>query len=105
MRALNALAKLYASPVIANSMIDPQLLILYLINISEATLAVNQKPLEVYLSLFAGLLMFDDIKSLTESTIQQITSNLPASNIDCLHVYNIGGIYYPISVFLNELII
>ena len=105
MRALNALAKLYASPVIANSMIDPQLLILYLINISEATLAVNQKPLEVYLSLFAGLLMFDDIKSLTESTIKQITSNLPVSNIECLHVYNIGGIYYPISVFLDELII
>lgn len=105
MRALNALTKLYASPVIANSMIDPQLLILYLINISEATLAVNQKPLEVYLSLFAGLLMFDDIRSLTESTIKQITSNLPTSNIECLHVYNIGGIYYPISVFLNELII
>ena len=100
MAAMSALTKLYASPVLSNIMPDPKKLMLYLINISNATLAKNQEPLETYLSLFAGLLMFDDIKSLAETSIQQIQNDMPTTDIDCIHVYNIGGIYFPISVIL-----
>lgn len=104
MAAMSALTKLYASPVLSNIMPDPKKLMLYLINISNATLAKNQEPLETYLSLFAGLLMFDDIKSLAETSIQQIQNDMPTTDIDCIHVYNIGGIYFPISVILNDLV-
>lgn len=104
MSAMSALTKLYASSELSNIMIDPHKLMLYLINISNATLAKNQQPLETYLSLFAGLLMFDDIKSLATTSIQQIQADMPATDIDCIHVYNIGGIYFPISVILNDLV-
>lgn len=104
MSAMSALTKLYASSELSNVMIDPHKLMLYLINISNATLAKNQQPLETYLSLFAGLLMFDDIKSLATTSIKQIQADMPATDIDCIHVYNIGGIYFPISVILNDLV-
>lgn len=104
MAALSAMAKLYSSTTLSEAMIDPQMLMLYLINIHNVTLAENKNPLETYLSLFAGLLMFDDIKALSEAGIQQIQENIQTSTIECLHVYNIGGIYYPISVILNNLL-
>jgi len=104
MNILSALAKLYSSPILSNSLIKPEMLITYLINISDVTLAHNKDPLETYLSLFAGLLMFDDIKTLAESGVRQITSNIETSTVDCIHVYNIDGIFIPISVILNNLI-
>lgn len=105
MAALQALSKLYASPELSNAMIDPKKMLTYIINISEATLAVNQRPLETYLSLFAGLLMFDDINTLAQTSIQQIESNIQSSTINCIHVYNIGGVYFPISTILKNLIL
>lgn len=104
MAAMSALTKLYASPELSSSMIDPHTLMLFLINISEATLAVNKEPLETYLSLFAGLLMFDDIKSLAEENIQEIQTTAQTSTVDAIHVYNIGGVYFPISVILNKMV-
>ena len=104
MSVLSAMAKLYASPVLSDAMIDPKLMMLYLINISDATLAVNKQPLETYLSLFAGLLMYDDISELASYNIKQIQSNIETSTVECIHVYNIGGVYFPISVILNDLI-
>ena len=104
MNILSALTKLYSSPILSNSLIKPEMLITYLINISEVTLAHNKDPLETYLSLFAGLLMFDDIRSLAESGIRQITSKIEMSTVDCIHVYNIDGVFIPVSVILNNLI-
>lgn len=104
MSVLSAMAKLYASPTLSNAMIDPKMMMLYLINISDATLAANKQPLETYLSLFAGLLMYDDISELATYGIQQIQSNMETSTVECLHVYNIGGVYFPISVILNDLL-
>ena len=104
MSVLSAMAKLYASPTLSAAMVDPKMMMLYLINISDATLAVNKQPLETYLSLFAGLLMYDDISELATYGIKQIQSNVETSTIECIHVYNIGGIYFPISVILNDLL-
>lgn len=105
MNILSALSKLYASPTLSNNMIDPNTLILYLINISGATLVNNKEPLETYLSLFAGLLMFDDIKIIAEAGVKDVNNQMAQnSKVDCLHIYNIGGIYYPISVILDNLI-
>ena len=104
MNVLSALTKLYASPILADNMVDSKLLMTYLINISDATLAANQKPLETYLSIFAGLLMFDDIKSLAEAGVKEIISNINGATVECLHLYNIDGVFLPISVILNNLI-
>ena len=76
MNILSALSKLYASPILSDSMISSEHLITYLINISNATLANNKEPLETYLSLFAGLLMFDDIKSLAETSIASVRDQI-----------------------------
>ena len=105
MSALSAMTKLYASSTLSSAMIDPKMMMLYLINIDDVTLAVNKRPLETYLSLFAGLLMYDDISEIATYGIKQIQSNVDTSTtVECIHVYNIGGIYFPISVILNDLI-
>lgn len=104
MNILSALSKLYASPILSDSMISSEHLITYLINISNATLANNKEPLETYLSLFAGLLMFDDIKSLAETSIASVRDQIQTQKLNCIHLYNIGGIYMPVSIFLYNLI-
>lgn len=104
LNAFSALSKLYASSQLSDSMIASKYLITYLINISDATLVNNKEPLETYLSLFAGLLMFDDIKSLTEINMNNIKNELQTSKLNCLHIYDVDGIYMPISVILYNLI-
>ena len=106
MNALSALTKLYSATNLSTAMIDPEILITYLLNIDPVTLAgnLNRDPLQTYLSLFAGLLMFDDVKALAESGIKSIQANLATSTINCVHVYDINGIYYPVSIILNNLI-
>ena len=106
MNILSALTKLYASPILADNMVNSNMLMTYLINISDATLAHNHDPLETYLSLFAGLLMFDDIKSIAEVSVNTINNNLinESATINTLHVYNVDGVYYPISIILTNLI-
>lgn len=107
MNILSALTKLYAAPGLSNAMIDSDMLITYLINISDATITHgnNLQPLETYLSLFAGLLMFDDISEIASHAIQQIATNIPQqTSLEQLHVYNINGIYFPISIVLDNLI-
>ena len=106
MNILSALSKLYASNNLSSSMINPQRLMTYLINIDPVTLAgnANKQPLETYLSLFAGLLMFDDIKDIADGGINTVINEFTGTTIDSIHVYNIGGIYFPVSVILNDLI-
>lgn len=106
MNILSVLTKLYASPEIANAIIGREQLITYLINLDPITLTgtKNKEPLEVYLSLFAGLLMFDDLEELSADFISQIENETAGQTINYLHVYNINGIYFPISIILNHLI-
>jgi len=106
MKILSSLAKLYASDKLSSNMINSSDLIIYLLNVHQDTLAgeSNLEPLETYLSLFAGLLMFDDIKEIVDVASDDIINNLNLSTINQLHVYNLGGIYYPVSVILYNLI-
>ena len=107
MKVMMALAKLYASTNLSENMINHNELITFLINIHKDTLAQehNINPLETYLSIFAGLLMFDDIKEIADVSAKKIINDLNGSTINQLHVYNLGGVYYPLSVILNNLII
>ena len=106
MKALSVLTKLYASPSIGDALIGREKLIIYLLNLSPSTLAgnLNQQPLETYFSLFAGLLMFDDLEEMVQSYVSQIEDNIASTTINTIHVYNINGIYFPVSVILNNLV-
>ena len=105
MNILSALSKLYASPELSAAMINSDMLITYLINIDSETVTygANKQPLETYLSLFAGMLMFDDIVSMVEDI--SVNMDIPSyANVKQLHVYNLGGTYFPLSVILNNII-
>ena len=105
MNILSALSKLYASPELSAAMINSDMLITYLINIdpSTVTYGANKQPLETYLSLFAGMLMFDDIVSMVEDI--SVNMDIPSyANVKQLHIYNLGGTYFPLSVILNNII-
>lgn len=107
-QVLSALTKLYAAPGLAETLMEPDMLITFLLNIGDATLgSKNKNTLETYLSLFAGILMFDDISYMASEALTDLTNELPintSSSIKQLHVYNINGVFLPLSVILNNLI-
>lgn len=55
--------------------------------------------LEKYLSIFAGIIMFDDISAMTDEAIQQV--NASTKGIHQVHVYNLNGVYVPASMILS----
>jgi hypothetical protein len=59
---------------------DPYKLMTFLINIDPATLAgangENKSRLETYFSIFAGLLMFDDIKDIAAKSFMEVKNNI-----------------------------
>lgn len=57
-----------------------------------------REPLESYLALYAGLIMFDDF----EVIAKEATNQLQFSNLNNLHLYNLNGMYFPASYFLEE---
>ena len=59
--------------------------------------AANKKPLETYLSIFAGLLMFDDFSIVAK----QLTNQLPLATSTHLHFYRLQDLYFPSSYFLQ----
>ena len=107
MNILSALTKLYAAPGFSQALMNLDTLIIFLLNISKNTLGSQNKPsLETYLSLFAGILMFDDVSNIAADALKKIAKEIPLQGTtDILHVYGINNIYFPISIILNNLII
>ena len=103
---LSALSKLYAAPGLEETLMNKDLLITFLLNISNQTLGAKNKPaLETYLSLFAGLLMFDDISSIAEDALNNSAKEINTdSSIEQLHLYGINGVFFPLSIILKNMI-
>lgn len=59
----------------------------------------NKLKLEKYLSIFAGLLMFDDIKNIAIDAARQL-ENEPVQEV---HLYLLNNIYVPSSVILTNI--
>ena len=59
--------------------------------------AANKEPLETYLSMFAGLLMFDDFSVVAK----QLTNQIPLATSTHLHFYRLQDLYFPSSYFLQ----
>lgn len=57
-------------------------------------------PLEKYFSMFAGLLMFDDIQNMAIEATQNLSSVENNKNVLQIHLYNLNGLYIPASMIL-----
>ena len=72
-----------------------------LLNLSNAAVGGELKStVENYLSIFAGLLMFDDVQSIAADAAKQLT-NEPLGKTKQIHLYNLNGVYVPASMFLS----
>lgn len=70
------------------------------LNLSSGALGShNKSKLEEYLSIFAGLLMFDDIKNIAIDT----ALNLEKEPVQQVHVYLLNDTYVPSSVILTNI--
>lgn len=75
-----------------------ELLIFLALNLSEMAIGQgNSDPLAKYFSIFAGLLMFDDVVNMAKEATQE----LPESSIKQVHLYNLNGVYVPASMVLS----
>lgn len=106
MNILSALTKLYAAPGFSSALMNKDLLITFLLNISDATLgSQNKSSLETYLSLFAGILMFDDVSDIATDALKNFANEIPIkSSTQILHVYSINNMFFPMSIILNNII-
>ena len=59
-----------------------------------------QEPLENYLSLIAGALMFEDADMIMEGVKANIASTTQQS-LQHIHIYQVNGYYFPLSYILN----
>lgn len=91
---------------IADPALDKDLITLLSLNLANAggeddknvgAVAKDAKvPLTKYLSIFAGLIMFDDAFNMARESINNLTYN----NITQLHVYKLNRVYVPASLIL-----
>lgn len=56
-------------------------------------------PLERYFSMFAGLLMFDDVQNMALEATSEVSS-IDNKHVLQIHLYNLNGLYIPASMIL-----
>lgn len=77
---------------------DPTILNFLAMNLaSDAIGAPFKEPLEYYLSIFAGLIMFDDFALVAK----ELSQKLELTNIKNIHFYRLQSMYFPASYFLQ----
>lgn len=59
-------------------------------------------PLEKYFSMFAGMLMFDDVQNMAIEAVQQVQSLTENKQAIQIHLYNLNGLYIPASMILSH---
>lgn len=79
--------------------INRELLSFLALNLNPSAAAASAKgPLENYFSIFAGLLMFDDVKNMALEATKIAQEN---THIHQIHLYKLNGIYVPASMVLS----
>lgn len=95
-----------ASIGVANN-IDRDTLAFFARNMITGAIAEHaKKPLETYLAIYAGMIMFDDVIAMAREaviTLQNQSTNVVGGKIKQVHLYNLNGIYVPASMFLTYL--
>lgn len=59
-------------------------------------------PLEKYFSMFAGMLMFDDVQNMAMEAVQKVQSLTENKQAIQIHLYNLNGLYIPASMILSH---
>ena len=80
--------------------------ILYNLVLNLSDLAVGgemEGEIQDYLSIFAGMLMFDDIQNMAKELAYQAINRLQYSHIDNVHLYLLNDTYYPSSMILSNI--
>lgn len=70
---------------------------------SAGDIAGIKGPLERYFSIFAGMLMFDDIANMTTEAVQEVQSLSTFQRVEQIHLYNLNGVYVPASLILSSM--
>ena len=70
---------------------------------SAGDVAGIKGPLEKYFSIFAGMLMFDDVANMTTEAVQEVQSLSSSQRVEQIHLYNLNGVYVPASLILSSM--
>ena len=96
-----------ASSVGVENNIDRDTLAFFARNmINGAVAEQHKKPLEAYLAIYAGMIMFDDVIAMAReavTSLQNNSNNTVGGKIKQVHLYNLNGIYVPASMILTYL--
>lgn len=95
-----------ASSVGVQNNIDRETLAFFARNLISGAIAEGQKaPLEYYFSIYAGMIMFDDVVAMAREAVSQInnSNNVIGGKIRQVHLYNLNGLYVPASMILTYL--
>lgn len=103
LNALSALDRIYSMNGYGG-LILPEQEIMYnlILNLSKNAVGGEIKnDVEQYLSIFAGLLMFDDMQNMAKELASNAKEQIQYSNIKNIHLYLLNGIYVPSSLILS----
>lgn len=95
-----------ASSVGVKNNIDRDILAFFARNLIKGAIAEKEKaPLEHYFSIYAGMIMFDDVIAMAKEAVSQInnSNNVIGGKIRQVHLYNLNGLYVPASMILTYL--
>ena len=74
------------------------------LNLSDLAVGKEMRgEVEDYLSIFAGMLMFDDLQNMAKELAYKATNKLQYSHIDNIHLYLLNDTYYPSSMILSNI--
>ena len=105
MLALNMLDELYALSGLDETvqLLDKQALKGVLLNLSNLTVGNNMKTsVENYFSIFAGMLMFSDIRNMALELGKETEMKIQYASTKNIHLYLLNDTYYPASYILTN---
>lgn len=105
LQILNLLDRLYSISGLGGLTLPDQRIFYNLaINLAENAIGGALIPtVENYLSIFTGMLMFDDIQNMAMELASNATQQIQYSNINNIHMYLLNTIYVPGSYLLTSI--
>ena len=98
MQILNYIDTMYSIPDDVITLPDKKNLYFLALNLSRAAIGDTAKdPLVTYFSVFAGLLMFEDVAGIAKDISEQASQNTEQK----IHLYKLNGVYVPASFVLS----
>jgi hypothetical protein len=107
LKIMNLLDTLYSANNVSDlQLIEPNIMYGIVTNLAEGAIGNSvEGNVEKYLSIFAGLLMFDDVKNIAEDVTKKaiLQTNSNGGDVYHIHLYLINQIYIPGSILLSNL--